>query len=389
MGSSTVDVLIIGGGVAGPALAAALAPHRLRVLLVERDAGPPDTARGDHLQPRVVEILDRWGALDEFVRRGAERRTGTMWFDDVGNLLVRAMLEDADLPFPHFLVLDHERISEALLAAASMNPRLTVHRPVLGWDLLESGPDGCTVRIDDGREQHTIGTSVLVGADGQASRVRYEAGIETETHRYRRPISIFFAPYTERPEGNSLTAHIGDRGIVALVPRRAGICKIGVATDPDELSAWRRLDGPGIRRRLEHIARGLPIGEPRHVGTYPPVRITAERWARDAVVLLGDACHAMHPAQSQGMNVAIRCADALAEALNGGLDDPSSAIAAYERHVRPALAPLLDANHQAGMLFDATSPEPLAHFAAMLRQLGEDEDAALGYALTTAGYPPQ
>ncbi|MEM7325976.1 MAG: NAD(P)/FAD-dependent oxidoreductase [Actinomycetota bacterium] len=393
MEQTEVDVLIIGGGIAGPALAAALAPHQLRVALVERDAGPLDTARGDHLQPRAVELLDAWGALDDIVGLGAEQRHGTIWYDTTGQPLVRAMLDQTDLPFPYFLYLNHELINQALLTAAGRNPNLTVYKPVTGWELIERSPTACTVEIAGEGGPQRITASVLVGADGQNSRIRQVAGIDAELSRYARPISIFFAPYTEQPEGNSLTAYIGDQGIVALVPRTGGICKIGIATNPDELSTWRELDGPGIRDRINALLSnaggpGLPIGEPEHIGTYPPVRVTAERWVSDNIVLMGDACHAMHPAQSQGMNVAIRCADALTAALVASPDDPGAALLAYEQATRPAIEPILETNHQAGSLFDVTTPEPLQGFTDMLTGLGANEQATLGYTITTAGYPP-
>lgn len=74
----------------------------------------------------------------------------------------------------------------------------------------------------------------------------------------------------------------------------------------------------------------------------------------------------MHPAQSQGMNISIRCADALTAALVATPDDPAEALAGYERTTRPAIDPVLDANHQAGSLFDTTAPEPIEQFTAML-----------------------
>ena len=52
------DVLIIGGGVAGSAMASSLANKGYRVTLLEKSEKPQDTARGDHLQPYVCEILN-------------------------------------------------------------------------------------------------------------------------------------------------------------------------------------------------------------------------------------------------------------------------------------------------------------------------------------------
>lgn len=81
------DVLIIGGGIAGPAVAAALRGRGLKTLLIERSAEPADTARGDHLQPRVCEVLDKWGVLPELFKAGAEKRLGSKWLSSAGDLL--------------------------------------------------------------------------------------------------------------------------------------------------------------------------------------------------------------------------------------------------------------------------------------------------------------
>ena len=69
------DLAIVGGGIAGPALAAALADSGYRIILIERNADSLDTARGDHLQPLTCEWLARWDVLDLMFARGAERRS--------------------------------------------------------------------------------------------------------------------------------------------------------------------------------------------------------------------------------------------------------------------------------------------------------------------------
>ena len=91
----TTDILIVGGGISGAALAARLAPLGWNIVLVERNPDPIDTARGDHLQPRTAELLDRWGLLERFMVAGAEKRMGTTWKSVDGDVLLdlQALIE--------------------------------------------------------------------------------------------------------------------------------------------------------------------------------------------------------------------------------------------------------------------------------------------------------
>ena len=59
--STQVDIGIVGAGIAGAALAAALTGQGLSVALLERRTGPLDTARGEHIQPALLPVLKRWG----------------------------------------------------------------------------------------------------------------------------------------------------------------------------------------------------------------------------------------------------------------------------------------------------------------------------------------
>ena len=75
-----VDIAIVGAGIAGTALATALAGTGQSVALIDKRENPLDTARGDHIQPAMLDVLDRWGVLDALILAGAERRYGTSWF---------------------------------------------------------------------------------------------------------------------------------------------------------------------------------------------------------------------------------------------------------------------------------------------------------------------
>jgi 2-polyprenyl-6-methoxyphenol hydroxylase-like FAD-dependent oxidoreductase len=92
------DVAIVGGGIAGPAMACALAPTGWRVLLVERSGEPPDTARGDHLQPKTCEWLAEWGVLDDMWTLGAEKRLGACYLLPDGEVVLHVPTEHLDIP---------------------------------------------------------------------------------------------------------------------------------------------------------------------------------------------------------------------------------------------------------------------------------------------------
>ncbi len=381
------DVLIVGGGIAGPALAAALADSELSVTLLERSADPLDTARGDHLQPRSVEILDRWGALPSLIQHQPERRAGTIWYDQHGEPLLEALVDQLDLPYPYFLFLNHELISQALLDAAAGNEQFKLLRPIRDWQIEQHDQTQLLATVNTGSQSFSIQARLLVGADGHNSAVRRFTGIGYQRERYQRPINVLFGQLNEPLTKHCLTPYLSDRGILAVIPRTGGQVKIGVAGDPAGTRQWRASTSSELHHRLRGYSPELPISDLRYAGIYPPARTHAEQWTEGNVVLIGDACHSMHPAQSQGMNVAIACVDQLAHCLREAGNDLVRALHRYEQQARPRIEPLLAANHQAGLLFDSTNPTALAGFADQLRSIQRDVTARHHYSLRSAGYP--
>ncbi|MDJ0929383.1 MAG: NAD(P)/FAD-dependent oxidoreductase [Gammaproteobacteria bacterium] len=383
------DVAIVGGGVAGPAMACALAKSGKRILLIERSADPIDTARGDHLQPVTCEWLAGWDALDEMWALGGEKRLGARYLTPDGGLVLDVPCDQLAIPHPYFLFLNHEEISAALLNVAARNAGFELLRPAAA-KLVEAG-ERYSLEIDREGQRQEISASLVVAADGRQSRLRRGAGIDASTYQYRNPLPVFFAPRTFDDPRNDVRAYLTDHGVISVIPRNGDQWKIGWPVPPDELAFWRTADTAALSQRISAMVPELEGIQPRFAGVYPVAMVNAERWVDRNLVLIGDACHAMHPGRSQGMNTAIRAVSRLTELLTaqGALDDPgliAGVLRDFEAGLKPSLDERLVENHARGLQMDQPDPAGTASLRANLASVMSDPAKHETYCLRAAGY---
>ncbi|MGI9329310.1 MAG: FAD-dependent oxidoreductase, partial [Gammaproteobacteria bacterium] len=170
-----VDVAIVGGGIAGPAMACALSSTGWRVLLVERSSEALDTARGDHLQPKTCEWLSQWGVLDDMWALGAEKRLGSRYLLPEGELVLHATVDQLAIPHPYYLYLNHELLSAALLRGAARNPAFDQWCPATARPV--ATPSGMTLEVETDSGVRQVRARLVVAADGRTSRLRRAADI--------------------------------------------------------------------------------------------------------------------------------------------------------------------------------------------------------------------
>ena len=171
------DVLIVGAGPTGLMLATQRARRGMRVLIVDRHAGPSLQTRALGVQARTLEIYAKLGIVDRALELGRRATGANLWAD--GRKTARVPIGDTGrtiTPYPFILILgqdDNERILGDKLhdqgVSVQWNTELTE---------LEQKSDHvvATLKLPDGTLR-TIAAAWVAGCDGAHSTVRVRCGI--------------------------------------------------------------------------------------------------------------------------------------------------------------------------------------------------------------------
>ena len=322
-------ILVVGAGMAGLALARALGRAGFGPELIEREAGWEAAGTGMYLPANGVRALGALG-LGEAVAARAAPITHQRLLDDHGRLLAEIDLDWLWGDVGACLALPRADLHQVLREGVAVR----MGRTIASLEHLD-GP--VLVTFDDGRQDSY---DLVVGADGLRSRVRRLAvdphpPVPVGQHSWR-----FLAPCP--PQVTTWTVMLGRGASFLTIPIGQGrvYCYADLTTDPTA-------DGPpagdplaGLRGRFAGFAAPVPelldqLSDPAQVHVAPIEQVAAERWGRGAVVLVGDAAHAMSPNMAQGASLAFEDALVLAGCL-GEAGSVADALAGFvaRRHPR-------------------------------------------------------
>ena len=391
MAEINTEVLIIGGGVAGSAAAYALSKEGYEVLLLEKSEKPQDTARGDHLQPAVCEILGKWDVLDQFFKSGAKKRAGSLWFDEDANFLMDANVSKLNIPEPYFMFMNHEDISGVFVSAAEENQNFSFMCPIVSCAHIETNDEESVFEIKskDGAIK-TVATKMIMIADGVASNMGRYFKFERTSFRYERALAVLFSDEYKADDFNNLRTYLTDRGIVTMIPRAKGGCKIGLTINRDEIKSWKKMSPEEYQDFIGQLVPTYKNLKIYSAGIYPPSMIIAENWSKENIVLIGDACHGLHPGRSQGMNTTIKCVDHLLGLLPPKESFEKKSVAKsleqYQKEMKSNINELLEANHSMGLSMDSFDRKSKVDEIEKFKLLEQNKEAGHNYRMKSAGY---
>jgi 2-polyprenyl-6-methoxyphenol hydroxylase-like FAD-dependent oxidoreductase len=312
-----VDVLIVGAGPVGLALAADLRRRGVDAMLIERHAGAAQTSRACVIHARTLEILEPLGVTEQLLKAGV--KVPIFRIRDRDRTLVTIDFSEIESNYPFTLMYPQDR-TERLLLAALERVKGRVQRPVELVSFRTAGA-GLAVTMNMDGAQTVVESRWLVGCDGMHSTVRDQAAIPFDGAAYEKGFVLADVSMSWPLSRDEVTLFYTPQGLVVVAPLPDDRFRI-VATDA---SAPEHPSVDYVQSLLD--ARG-PIVDPARIHEVAwssrfRIHHRIARTARSGHVLLcGDAAHVHSPAGGQGMNTGIQdamsLAPLLADVLHGG-----------------------------------------------------------------------
>nr|WP_314566939.1 2-octaprenyl-3-methyl-6-methoxy-1,4-benzoquinol hydroxylase [uncultured Pseudomonas sp.] len=364
------DVLIVGAGMVGSALALALQGSGLQVLLL--DGSPLSVKPFDRdaaFEPRVSalsaasqRILERLGVWDGIVERRASPYGEMQVWDGSGTGQIHFSAASV-----HAEVLGH--IVENRVVQDALLDRL--HDCDLGLlanarlEQMRRSGDDWLLTLADGRK---LRAPLVVAADGAHSAVRRLTGTATREWDYLHN-AIVTSVRSSESHLRTAWQRFTDTGPLAFLPLVRGgqedWCSIVWSTTPAESERLMALDDESFCRELERAFEGrlgtVLSADPR---VCVPLRQRhAKRYVAEGLALIGDAAHVIHPLAGQGVNLGFLDAATLAEVLLSATERGErladvKVLSRYERRRMPHNLALMAAMEGFERLFQA-DPLPL------------------------------
>lgn len=311
------DVVIVGGGMVGAALACGLGGSRIKTALIENEAPLPFAPEQAHdlrvsaLSIASKNILLAVGAWDGVAgRRYCPFRRMRVWEESgVTEFCSR------DIGYPELGYIVENRIVQlALLERAKEFDNVELICPA-AIDRIDYRPDGnaAAVALANGR---CLAADLLVAADGGQSKVRQALGFGVTARDYAQHALVLYVA-TEYGQQDITWQHFVPSGPQAFLPLPGPYASLVWYHSPEEVQRLKSLNPDELKKELTAAFPDC-LGPVNHIlatASFPLRRQHAQAYVKEGAALIGDAAHIINPLAGQGVNIGLLDAAALAEVL--------------------------------------------------------------------------
>ena len=374
-----VDIAIVGGGIVGLTLAAALKNSELSIAVIDKAAcyqplTEKPTARVSAINQANIKALKQFDVWNYLQQDRANPYTDMhVWDkDSFGDIHFSCGEMGSDALG---IIVENQALVNAL--AKTGEAQSNVQLVTAGIERVLAGPNQTMLMLDN---DEVLSCRLLVGADGANSFVRKQAGLPITFRDYEHT-AIVANIRTDEPHDNVARQAFTPTGPLALLPMVApNVCSIVWSQTPEQASSLMALNDEAFCNALTAASNsvlGTMVLETKR-SAFPLTMRYARQWAKDGVVLIGDAAHTIHPLAGQGANLGMQDALVLAETLSNlnasGKDiGLYKNLRSYERSRKTEAMKMIAAMDGFKFLFDGNDP-----FKKLLRGIGLSATDRLG-----------
>ncbi len=369
--TNSFDLIIVGGGMVGAAMACAMGDHGFKVALVEGrkpDLSWPKPEYENRVSAitrasqYVFENLHAWEYMTE--RRVCPYRKMVVW-DSTGSGHIQ--FDSAEIAEPDLgHIIENGVIQAGLWQRLKQLPSVHCFSPATPQQLHITQQQAC-LTLDDGQ---VLAAALLVGADGGRSWVRQQIGFESKGWSYQQDALVATVTH-ELDHQESCWQRFAADGPLAFLPLDEKTCSIVWSTSPEHAKQLLALEEAEFLTALQlnfgdNLGRMLAVGER---AAFPLRLAHTVKYTGLRLALIGDAAHSIHPLAGQGVNLGLgdmsSLVDALLAAKARGEDIGDSAVLRrYERARKADNVLMLGAMDGFKRLF--SNDQPLLRFARNL-----------------------
>ncbi|MBF2028281.1 MAG: FAD-dependent monooxygenase [Oscillatoriales cyanobacterium C42_A2020_001] len=312
-----IDVLVVGAGPVGLAMACELIRHGVRCRVVDQAAEPVQTSRALGIQARTLEVFENMGVIDKALAAGTKAKGVTIY--DRDHVILRISLQhirEKDSQYPFLLILPQSQ-TESILNDRLHDLGGKVERSRELFDIQQE--NGVVIALvkaaeTDSSDLEEIRARWLIGCDGASSRVRKVLEIPFEGTT--APEAWLLADVDLNWDRTRETTHgwFTQDGLLAAFPLPDGQWRLFAPADLGNEQHSSETSVAGFQRLLVQYTGDTKttISNPTWMSNFKVNYRMVKTYRQGQVFLAGDAAHIHSPFGGQGMNTGIQDAYNLA-----------------------------------------------------------------------------
>ncbi|MBD1909081.1 MULTISPECIES: FAD-dependent monooxygenase [unclassified Leptolyngbya] len=313
VGSNTIDVLVVGAGPVGLAMACELLRRGVACRIIDKAAAPVQTSRALGIQARTLEVFEAMGVIDAALAAGTQARGVTFHRGDEDILYISLQhIREKESPYPFLLILPQSQTElilnqqlQELGGTVERSRELMNIRQEEDWAIAQIKPSEA-----DTNDIEEIQAKWLIGCDGASSQVRKILAMPFEGTT--APEEWLLADVDLDWQRTRETTHgwFTKDGVFAVFPLPTGQWRLfapaGKRTSEVSVEVFQNL----LRQYTDDTQ--TTVSHPTWMSKFKVNYRMVDNYRQGHVLVAGDAAHIHSPFGGQGMNIGIQDAYNLA-----------------------------------------------------------------------------